>query len=98
MAIDGTTIRNSTISAASSVQTWTWDKTYQSFFIQNLTAGTNTAVDTVLYFDTIATITTSSTTAIQLHAGQTMEMYFSNHIESLYFYSTATLDYQVFPI
>lgn len=100
MAISGIVARNSTISAASSIQTWQWDSCCKlhKFYIQNLTPGSNTASDTILYFDTVSSITTTSATAIQLFPGQYIEINFPKCINNLYFYGTERLKYQVFPI
>lgn len=97
MAISGDKTINATISASSSVQTWNWTYAHQNFFIQNLTAGSNTAADTILYFDNIATITTASTTAIRLLAGQSIDYHQQGGTTSLSFYSTGTINYQIFP-
>lgn len=97
MAISGNKTVNSTISASSSVQTWEWSQAHQNFFIQNLSVGTNTAADTALYFDILTAITTANASAIQLHAGQAINLHLHGPTNTLSFYSTGTIHYQVFP-
>ncbi|GEM_PF-4551102 len=98
MAINGDAQRNSTISAASSAQTWDWSRGYQNIFIQNLSPNSITAADTSLLFDEISAVNTSSLTAIELQAGQMLEMHYAAPIQTLTFYSTGLVKYQVIPV
>lgn len=94
--IDGDQVCYSAISAASTVQTWQWNLGYSRFYIQNLTAGSNTAADTILYFDGQTAIGTASVTAIRLLAGQYIDINFPGPTNTVSVYSTATLAYQMF--